>query len=94
MSCAAKTLAIVGRVPGHCEATGKDGSVRFAALLTLCVTLSGCAGNAPERFGTAGLSAPSKPSTAQRRQQVMLDVAAIVEGMEGARLSRARRAGL
>ncbi len=69
--------------------------MRFAALLTLCVILSGCAEtNAPERFGTTGLSAPGKPSATQRRQQVMLDVAAMVEGMEGASLSRARRAGL
>ena len=76
-------------------ATGKDGSVRFAALLTLCVILSGCAEtNAPERFGTSGLAVPGKPSAAERRHQVMLDVAAIAEGMEGARLSRARRAGL
>ena len=69
--------------------------MRFAALLTLCVILPGCAGtNAPERFGTAGLAVPGKPSAAERRNQVMLDVAAIAEGMEGARLSRARRAGL
>ena len=70
--------------------------MRFAALLAVFTVLSGCAdtGGAGAAATGSGLAVPGKPSAAQRCQQVLLDVAAMAEGMEGARLSRARRAGL
>lgn len=70
--------------------------MRFAVLLAVFTVLSGCAetGGAGPVAAGPGLSVPGKPSAAQRRHQVLLDVAAMAEGMEGARLSRARRAGL
>ena len=69
--------------------------MRSAALLTLFAILSGCAGaNGVGPSAPPGLAAFSKPGEAERRRQVMLDVAAMAEGMEGASMSRARRAGL
>ena len=69
--------------------------MRFAALMAVFTVLSGCADTGGAGPAAApGLTVPGKPSAAQRRQQVLLDVAAMAEGMEGARLSRARRAGL
>ena len=69
--------------------------MRSAAVLTLFAILSGCAAaNGAGPPATPGLAAFGKPGEAERRRQVMLDVAAMAEGMEGASLSRARRAGL
>ena len=70
--------------------------MRFAGLLALFAVLSGCAdtGSAGLVATGPGLAVPGKPGAAQRHRQVLLDVAAMAEGMEGARLSRARRAGL
>ena len=69
--------------------------MRPAALLTLFALLTGCAGaDGAGPLSTRGSAVFGKPGEAQRRQQVLLDVAAMAEGIEGASLSRARRAGL
>lgn len=70
--------------------------MRVASVLAMVVFLSGCADSGFTERGALppGVAAASKPGTIDRRRQVLLDVAAMAEGMEGARLSRVRRAGM
>lgn len=58
--------------------------------------LSGCTESGPAEWSALppGLAAVGKPGVMDRRRQVLLDVAAMAEGMEGARMSRVRRAGM
>lgn len=70
--------------------------VRLASAFMVVAWLSGCAdsGFAERAAVSPGQVAGSKPGIMDRRRQVLLDVAAMAEGMEGARLSRVRRAGM
>lgn len=67
---------------------------RFAPLFLLCL-LAGCGATATDAAGPAAFDPGSVRvgGSYQHRTQVMRDVTAIIEGMEGARVSRLRRAG-
>ena len=67
---------------------------RFA-LLVLLVPIAGCGATATDAAGPAAFDPGSIRigGSSHHRTQVMRDVTAIIEGMEGARVSRLRRAG-
>lgn len=67
---------------------------RFASLVLL-ILLAGCGATATDAAGPAAFDPGSVRigGSHRHRTQVMRDVTAIIEGMEGARLSRLRRAG-
>ena len=67
--------------------------MRRLAPLLLLACLAGCGATDSAGLLEAAPGAARIGGSYQHRTQVLRDVSAIIEGMEGARLSRLRRAG-
>lgn len=70
-----------------------DAHLRRLTPLILLACLAGCGATDPTGLPALDARGSRIGGSYQHRAQVLRDVTAIIEGMEGARVSRLRRAG-